>query len=68
MQARGYAPEFAQAIYQQILGFGSYDFPLSHSASFALLAYVSAWLRCHAPAAFFAGLLNSWVFYAGAVD
>jgi len=68
MQARGYPPEFAQAIYQQILGFGSYGFPLSHSASFALLAYVSAWLRRHAPAAFFAGLLNSWPmgFYAPA--
>ena len=60
MQARGYSPEFAQAIYQQILGFGSYGFPMSHSASFALIVYVSAWLRRHAPAAFFAGLLNSW--------
>jgi len=68
MQARGYPPEFAQAIYQQILGFGSYGFPLSHSASFALLAYVSAWLRRHAPAAFFAGLLNSWPMGFYAVD
>jgi error-prone DNA polymerase len=68
MLARGYSPEFSQQIYQQILGFGAYGFPQSHSASFALLVYASAWLRCHAPAAFFAGLLNSWPmgFYAPA--
>jgi error-prone DNA polymerase len=68
MLARGYTPEFAEAIYQQILGFGSYGFPQSHAASFALLVYISAWLRCHAPQAFFAGLLNSWPmgFYAPA--
>jgi error-prone DNA polymerase len=68
MLARGYTPQFAEQIYQQILGFGSYGFPESHAASFALLAYISAWLRCHEPAAFVAGLLNSWPmgFYAPA--
>lgn len=68
MRERGYTAEFAESIYQQILGFGSYGFPLSHSASFALLAYASAWLRCHAHPAFLAGLLNSWPmgFYAPA--
>ena len=59
MLARGYAREFAERIYQQILGFGEYGFPESHSASFALLAYVSAWLKRHHPAAFLAALLNS---------
>lgn len=68
MLERGYTAEFANQIYNQILGFGSYGFPQSHSASFALLVYTSAWLRCHAPAAFVAGLLNSWPmgFYAPA--
>jgi error-prone DNA polymerase len=59
MSQRGYKREFAQQIYQQILGFGEYGFPESHAASFALLVYVSAWLKCHEPAAFFAALLNS---------
>jgi error-prone DNA polymerase len=59
MRARGYADAFADQIYRQILGFGEYGFPESHSASFALLVYVSAWLKCHEPAAFLAGLLNS---------
>jgi error-prone DNA polymerase len=59
MLARGYTPTFAKQIYEQVLGFGSYGFPESHAASFALLAYASAWLRCHEPAAFCAGLLNS---------
>ena len=59
MLARGYTPEFAERIFNQVLGFGSYGFPESHSASFALLVYVSAWLKCHEPAAFAAGLLNS---------
>jgi error-prone DNA polymerase len=59
MQARGYAEAFAQAIYRQILGFGEYGFPESHAASFALLVYVSAWLKCHEPAAFGCALLNS---------
>jgi error-prone DNA polymerase len=59
MARNGYPPEFAQAIYQQILGFGEYGFPESHSASFALLVYVSSWIKCHHPAAFCAALLNS---------
>ncbi len=59
MLARGYEETFAQQIYQQIKGFGDYGFPESHSASFALLAYVSAWLKCHHPAAFVCALLNS---------
>ena len=58
MAARGYAEAFARQIYQQILGFGEYGFPESHSASFALLVYVSAWLKCYEPAAFTAALLN----------
>jgi error-prone DNA polymerase len=59
MSARGYAEQFAQQIYKQIRGFGEYGFPESHSASFALLAYASAWLKCHHPAAFVCALLNS---------
>ncbi|HTT04303.1 MAG TPA: error-prone DNA polymerase [Steroidobacteraceae bacterium] len=59
MAAKGYAREFAEQIYKQILGFGEYGFPESHSASFALLTYVSSWLKCHEPAAFAAALINS---------
>ncbi|MBP8297746.1 MAG: error-prone DNA polymerase, partial [Burkholderiales bacterium] len=59
MLANGYKPEYAEAIYNQIKGFGEYGFPESHAASFALLAYSSAWLKCHHPAAFTCGLLNS---------
>ena len=59
MRQRGYASEFAEALYAQIKGFGDYGFPESHAASFALLAYVSAWLKRHEPAAFLLGLLNS---------
>jgi error-prone DNA polymerase len=59
MLERGYSRAFAESIYRQILGFGEYGFPESHSASFALLVYVSAWLKCHEPAAFLAALLNS---------
>jgi len=59
MCARGYSERFARQIYKQIEGFGEYGFPESHAASFALLVYVSAWLKCHAPAAFTAALLNS---------
>jgi error-prone DNA polymerase len=59
MQARGYTEEFANQIFQQILGFGEYGFPESHSASFALLVYVSCWLKRHTPAAFTCALLNS---------
>ncbi len=59
MQARGYQREFAERVYRQILGFGDYGFPESHSASFALLVYVSAWLKHYHPAAFCAALINS---------
>ncbi len=59
MSERGYQQEFALQIFQQILGFGEYGFPESHAASFALLVYISAWLKCHEPAAFTCALLNS---------
>ncbi|HYN13905.1 MAG TPA: OB-fold nucleic acid binding domain-containing protein, partial [Burkholderiales bacterium] len=59
MQKNGYSAGFADAIYRQILGFGEYGFPESHSASFALLVYVSSWLKRHHPAVFCAALLNS---------
>jgi error-prone DNA polymerase len=59
MRERGYSDEFARQIYHQIEGFGEYGFPESHSASFALLVYVSSWLKCHEPAAFTCALLNS---------
>ena len=59
MVARGYDGEFAQRCFNQIKGFGEYGFPESHAASFALLVYVSSWLKCHYPAAFAAALLNS---------
>ena len=59
MLARGYTAEFAESIYSQIQGFAEYGFPESHAASFALLAYASAWLKCHHPTAFLAALLNS---------
>ena len=59
MQKRGYDETFARNIYQQILGFGEYGFPESHAASFALLVYISAWLKHHHPAAFTCALLNS---------
>jgi error-prone DNA polymerase len=59
MRKNGISAEFAERIYRQILGFGEYGFPESHSVSFALLAYVSAWLKRYEPAAFLAALLNS---------
>ncbi|MGZ5201694.1 MAG: error-prone DNA polymerase, partial [Telluria sp.] len=59
MLERGYDLAFAEAIFSQIQGFGEYGFPESHAASFALLAYASAWLKCHEPAAFLCALLNS---------
>jgi error-prone DNA polymerase len=59
MHERGYPQEFAQRIYQQMLGFGEYGFPQSHAMSFALLVYDSAWLKCYEPAAFTCALLNS---------
>ncbi|MFC7300017.1 error-prone DNA polymerase [Herminiimonas aquatilis] len=55
----GYAAEFADRLFEQIKGFGEYGFPESHAASFALLVYVSAWIKCHYPSAFLAALLNS---------
>jgi len=59
MRERGYEETFARQVFQQILGFGEYGFPESHAASFALLVYVSAWLKRHEPAAFCCALLNS---------
>ncbi|RLS46009.1 MAG: PHP domain-containing protein [Planctomycetota bacterium] len=59
MRARGYPEHFAAQVFGQIQGFSGYGFPESHAASFALLIYVSAWLKCHHPAAFTAALLNS---------
>ena len=59
MRENNIPEEFAKRIYRQILGFGEYGFPESHAVSFALLAYVSAWLKHHEPAAFVAALLNS---------
>ncbi|MDE8345057.1 MAG: error-prone DNA polymerase [Acidocella sp.] len=59
MTARGYDAQFAEACFRQIEGFGTYGFPESHAASFALLVYISAWLKCHHPAAFACALLNA---------
>jgi error-prone DNA polymerase len=59
MAERGYDPAFAERIFEQIRGFGQYGFPESHAASFALLVYASAWLKCHEPAIFCAALINS---------
>ncbi|MDI1259074.1 error-prone DNA polymerase [Aquabacterium sp.] len=59
MTRKGYTAEFAERIFQQIEGFGAYGFPESHSASFALLVYDSAWIKCHEPAIFLAALLNA---------
>ena len=59
MVAKGYTQDYAERIFKQIEGFGEYGFPESHAASFALLVYVSAWLKCHHPDAFLAALLNS---------
>ena len=59
MRQRGLSTEFAENVFEQIRGFGSYGFPESHAASFALLVYVSAWLKRYHPAAFCAGAINS---------
>jgi error-prone DNA polymerase len=59
MVARGYARDFSERCFHQIEGFGTYGFPESHAASFAQLVHVSAWLKCHHPAAFAAALLNA---------
>ena len=59
MKARGLSQEFADQVFHQIRGFGEYGFPESHAASFAHLAYVSSWMKCHYPAAFCVAILNS---------
>jgi error-prone DNA polymerase len=59
MLKNGYTPEFAEQLFKQIEGFGEYGFPESHAASFALLVYVSCWLKKHEPACFLAAMLNS---------
>jgi error-prone DNA polymerase len=59
MTGRGYDRDFAERCFRQIEGFADYGFPESHAASFALLVYVSAWIKCHYPAAFACALLNS---------
>ena len=59
MLARGYAREYAEQTFERIKGFGSYGFPESHAASFALVTYASCWLKCHEPAAFAVSLINS---------
>ncbi|KQM69234.1 DNA polymerase [Pedobacter sp. Leaf216] len=59
MLERGYSEDFAKRIFRQLEGFGSYGFPESHAASFALLVYVSCWLKCYYPDVFAAALLNS---------
>ncbi|USR41626.1 error-prone DNA polymerase [Ectopseudomonas hydrolytica] len=60
MLEKGYTAEFTARIFRQIEGFGSYGFPESHAASFALLTYASCWLKCHEPAAYACALVNSW--------
>ncbi|MEM9628559.1 MAG: error-prone DNA polymerase [Pseudomonadota bacterium] len=59
MTRRGYEQDFAERCFKQIEGFGDYGFPESHSASFSKLVYISSWLKCHYPAVFACGLLNS---------
>ncbi|ODN71756.1 Error-prone DNA polymerase [Methylobrevis pamukkalensis] len=59
MVARGYEQAFAERTFRQLEGFGSYGFPESHAASFALIAYASSWMKCHHPDVFCAALLNA---------
>ena len=59
MVQKGIKREFAERVFEQIRGFGEYGFPESHAASFALLVYVSAWLKRYHPAAFCASIINS---------
>src|SRR6185295_7593034 len=59
MVAKGYPLDYAESIFRQIEGFGEYGFPESHAASFALLVFISAWIKRHHPDAFLASLLNS---------
>tara|TARA_R110000868_G_scaffold171997_1_gene407766 strand:+ start:2481 stop:5708 length:3228 start_codon:yes stop_codon:yes gene_type:complete len=68
MLENGYEPDFAERCFKQIEGFADYGFPESHAASFALLVYISAWIKCHYPDVFCAAILNSQPmgFYAAA--
>ncbi len=59
MVANGYERDYAEKTFKQLEGFGSYGFPESHAASFALIAYASSWLKCHHPDVFWAALLNA---------
>jgi error-prone DNA polymerase len=59
MTAKGIAPELAERVFEQIRGFGEYGFPESHAASFALIAYATAWMKCHHPEVFACALLNA---------
>jgi len=59
MQAKGIAAEFAERVFEQIRGFGEYGFPESHAASFALISYATAWLKCHYHAEYSCALLNA---------
>lgn len=59
LRRNGYSPEFSERIFKQIVGFGEYGFPESHAASFAILVYISCWLKWHEPACFLAAMLNS---------
>src|SRR6185369_6303175 len=59
MTVKGYATEYAERVFKQLEGFGSYGFPESHATSFAHLVYISCWLKCHYPDVFTAALLNS---------
>jgi error-prone DNA polymerase len=59
MTARGYEEDFSRRVFKQLQGFEGYGFPESHAASFALLVYISSWLKCHYPDVFCAALLNS---------
>jgi len=60
MTDKGIEQEFAERVFEQIRGFGEYGFPESHAASFALIAYATAWMRCHYPDVFACSLLNAW--------
>jgi error-prone DNA polymerase len=59
MLKNGYSPEYAQRVFKQLEGFGSYGFPESHAASFALLVYISSWIKCYYPEVFACAILNS---------
>ena len=59
MLARGYDASYAEELFDRIKGFGSYGFPESHAASFALVVYATCWLKCHEPVAYAASVINS---------